>query len=126
MEEFDQEMDYPQDISPHTEQTDEQDKMEMKAVMDSISQGKVKMFKKSKFQAFSAAISHEDHVVKVQDHLDIVNNKCTNAIIAYRVTDANSQNGIGEGFDDDGEEGCGEKLLRLLQKMGIENIIVIV
>ena len=40
--------------------------------------------------------------------------------------DPNSNTGISEGFDDDGEEGSGEKLLRLLQKMGIENIILIV
>jgi len=31
-----------------------------------------------------------------------------------------------EGFDDDGETGAGEKLLGLLQKMEIENILVIV
>lgn len=33
---------------------------------------------------------------------------------------------IAEGFDDDGEDGAGEKLLHLLQKMEIENIVVIV
>jgi hypothetical protein len=33
---------------------------------------------------------------------------------------------IAEGFDDDGEEGAGEKLLGLLQKMEIENILLIV
>ena len=31
-----------------------------------------------------------------------------------------------EGFDDDGEAGSGEKLLGLLQKMEVENIIVII
>jgi hypothetical protein len=31
-----------------------------------------------------------------------------------------------EGFDDANEEGCGQKLLHLLQKMGVENILVIV
>ena len=31
-----------------------------------------------------------------------------------------------EDYDDDGEEGAGEKLLHLLQKMGVENILVIV
>ena len=101
----------------------EDDMSELKAVLDSISQGKAKMFKKAKFQAFSAAISHEDHVIKVQEHLNL---KCTNSVVAYRVVDPNSNMGISEGFDDDGEEGAGEKLLRLLTKMGIENIIVIV
>jgi hypothetical protein len=31
-----------------------------------------------------------------------------------------------EGFDDDAEDGAGEKLLGLLQKMEIENIVLIV
>jgi hypothetical protein len=33
---------------------------------------------------------------------------------------------MAEGFDDDGEDGSGEKLLNLLQKMEIENIVLIV
>ena len=33
---------------------------------------------------------------------------------------------MAEGFDDDGEEGAGGKLLNLLQKMEIENIVLIV
>jgi putative IMPACT (imprinted ancient) family translation regulator len=113
-------------ITPGINENDEGDMLELQAVIDSISQGKTKMFKKAKFQAFSAAISHEDHVMKVQDHLSMINNKSTNTIIAYRVIDQNSNTGISEGYDDDGEEGSGEKLLRLLQKMGIENIVVVV
>ena len=31
-----------------------------------------------------------------------------------------------EGFNDGGEEGSGQKLLHLLQKMGVENILIIV
>lgn len=31
-----------------------------------------------------------------------------------------------EGFDDGNEEGCGEKLLSQLQKMGVENIMIVV
>ena len=34
--------------------------------------------------------------------------------------------GIFEGFDDGLEEGAGEKLLTLLQKMAVENILIIV
>lgn len=116
-------------MSPGINPDDENDMMELKAVIDSISQGKSQMFKKATFQAFSAAISHEDHVVRVQDHLSAVNMKYSqakNRTIAYRVIDINANNGISEGFDDDGEEGSGQKLLRLLQKMGIENILVIV
>ena len=33
---------------------------------------------------------------------------------------------MAEGFDDDGEEGTGDKLLGLLQKMDIGNILIIV
>ena len=33
---------------------------------------------------------------------------------------------LAEGYDDDGENGVGEKLLYLLQKMGVENILVVV
>ena len=31
-----------------------------------------------------------------------------------------------EGYDDGNEEGCGEKLLAQLQKMGVENILIVV
>lgn len=31
-----------------------------------------------------------------------------------------------EGFDDSGEEGAGQKLLHLLEKMGVENIMIVV
>lgn len=33
---------------------------------------------------------------------------------------------MSEGFDDDGEAGAGEKLMGLLQKMEVENIMVVV
>ena len=32
---------------------------------------------------------------------------------------------LAEGFDDDGEDGAGEKLLAVLQKMDIGNILVV-
>ena len=44
-------------------------------------------------------------------------------ILAFRVS---NQDGLQEGFDDDGEEGAGEKLLSLLQKMEVENILIVV
>lgn len=31
-----------------------------------------------------------------------------------------------EGFDDSNEEGCGQKVLGLLQRMSVENILIIV
>ena len=33
---------------------------------------------------------------------------------------------VTEGYDDSNEEGCGQKLLSLLQRMGVENILIIV
>ncbi|CAI2362905.1 unnamed protein product [Moneuplotes crassus] len=113
-------------VNEDTSQRNKEEDEEAKAVIDSISQGKVKLFKKAKFQAFSAAISHEDHVMKVQDHLDLNHSKPTNSVVAFRVVDPSSNTGISEGFDDDGEEGSGEKLLRLLQKLGVENVALIV
>ena len=76
------------------------------------------------FQAFNAAIAHEDQVKFVMDYLNNVNNTthqrfptARNRILAYRVSqlDQISQREvIAEGFDDDGEDGAGEKLLHLL------------
>ena len=33
---------------------------------------------------------------------------------------------VTEGYDDSNEEGCGQKMLSLLQRMGVENILIIV
>lgn len=59
--------------------------------------------------------------------------------MAYRVTsggpNGDDEDGEGreeestyvtEGYDDSNEEGCGQKLLSLLQRMGVENILIIV
>ena len=63
-------------------------------------------------------------------------------IVAYRVTsitenqdqehqgdiddDGESSTYVTEGYDDSNEEGCGQKLLSLLQRMGVENILIVV
>lgn len=55
--------------------------------------------------------------------------KAKNKIYAYRVNqvDENTNNmELYENYEDDGEEGAGEKLLHLLQKMGVENIFIVV
>lgn len=119
----------PIDISP-------QDQEDLDAVIESISYGKTQQVKKLQFQAFTAAIAHEDQVKFVMDYLNNVNNTthskfptARNRILAYRVSqlDQISQREVmAEGFDDDGEDGAGEKLLHLLQKMEIENIVLIV
>jgi putative IMPACT (imprinted ancient) family translation regulator len=50
-------------------------------------------------------------------------------ILAYRVNQMDQvlqKDVLAEGFDDDGQEGAGEKLLATLQKMEIGRILVIV
>lgn len=60
------------------------------------------------------------------------NQKFSNAkhhLLAYRVNQIDSQTNkdvLAEGFDDDEEDGAGEKLLSVLQKMDIGNIMVVV
>ena len=49
-------------------------------------------------------------------------------IFAYRVNQMDhvqQKEVLAEGFDDDGEDGAGEKLLTVLQKMDIGNILVV-
>lgn len=57
-------------------------------------------------------------------------------VVAYRLSKMTNQsqqsmnsqdpNSLMEGYDDGNEEGCGEKLLAQLQKMGVENILIVV
>lgn len=52
-----------------------------------------------------------------------------NRILAYRVSQIDpvqQKEVLAEGFDDDGEDGAGDKLLTVLQKMDIGNIMVVV
>ena len=119
---------------------------ELDSVVESISFGKTFHYKKLTFQAFSAAIQNTDQVRFVLNYLGNVNNlvharfpSAKNKIIAYRVNNQHSDQMVrgvqsqdvtdrilSEGFDDDGEAGAGEKLMGLLQKMEVENIMVIV
>jgi len=104
---------------------------ELESVLYSISSGKVMMQNKNRYQAYSAAISNEQQVPAVIDHLCKSDRfqKAKNKIYAYRVNqpDQNTHNmELFENYDDDGEDGAGEKLLHLLQKMGVENIFIVV
>jgi len=122
---------------------------ELNAIVESISFAKPFHYKKLTFQAFSAAIANPEHVRFVLEYLGNVNNtlnsrfpSAKNKIIAYRVNGGKDgittggplnqsvkvqgEGTVIEGFDDDGEAGSGEKLLGLLQKMEVENIIVII
>jgi putative IMPACT (imprinted ancient) family translation regulator len=96
--------------------------------------------KKLQYQAVAVAISHEDQVRFVVDYLSKVNlptgeqskvkfATAKSKILAYRVTQQDpvqQKEVLAEGFDDDGEDGSGQKLLAVLQKMDIGNILTIV
>ena len=110
---------------------------ELEAIIESITSGKSQQYKKLQFQAFCAAISHEDQVRFVIDYLCNVSNPkasskfatAKNRILAYRVSQMDpvqQKEVLAEGFDDDGEDGSGDKLLTVLQKMDIGNIMVVV
>lgn len=110
---------------------------ELHAIIESVTSGKSVSYKKLIFQAFCAAISHEDQVRFVIDYLSNVQNvksnskfaSAKNRILAYRVSQMDpvqQKEILAEGFDDDGEDGAGDKLLTVLQKMDIGNIMVIV
>ena len=109
----------------------------MHAIIESITSGKSVSYKKLIFQAFCAAISHEDQVRFVIDYMcNVQNTKASskfasakNRILAYRVSQMDpvqQKEILAEGFDDDGEDGAGDKLLTVLQKMDIGNIMVVV
>ena len=104
---------------------------ELESVLYSISSGKVCMQNKNRYQAYSAAISNEHQVPLVMEYLNKRErfHKAKNKIFAYRVNQLDEQTGnmeLFESYEDDGEDGAGEKLLHLLQKMGVENIFIVV
>ena len=117
---------------------------EMESVLYSVSFGKQELFKKVTYQAFSAAISSQHHVDLVMRYIcqkqkiSVAKSKIVayrvssqNAIQSHRTFQSEEDEGEGtdrliEGFNDGGEEGSGQKLLHLLQKMGVENILIIV
>jgi putative IMPACT (imprinted ancient) family translation regulator len=89
------------------------------------------MQNKNRYQAYSAAISNDQQVPVVLEYLNKRERfqKAKNKIFAYRVNqvDENTHNmDLFENYEDDGEDGAGEKLLHLLQKMGVENIFIVV
>ena len=104
---------------------------ELESVLYSISSGKVLMQNKSNYQAHSAAISSQEQVPFIMKYLNKRERflKAKNKIYAYRVNQVDEETNameLFENYEDDGEEGAGEKLLHLLQKMGVENIFIVV
>ena len=113
------------------------DEEELDAILESIQSGSLITHKKYQYQALCAAIAHEDQVRFVSDYLSKINTEkgqvkyatAKSKILAYRVSQQDpiqQKEVLAEGFDDDGEDGAGEKLLAVLQKMDIGNIMVVV
>jgi hypothetical protein len=90
-------------------------------ILNSITKGKRTKYKHTSFQAISAAVTETAHLELVLESLskDAMFLEARSKILAFRTKDE-------EGYDDDGEIGAGEKLLYLLERMGIENIVIIV
>jgi hypothetical protein len=107
---------------------------EMESALYSITFGNTETHKSAKYQAFSAAIQNQNHVDLCLSYLkqskQISHSKTQ--MFAYRVAQPteggnhDQEQFIEEGYEDGTEEGCGQKLLTLLQKMGVENILIVV
>ncbi|KAJ5079171.1 protein impact [Anaeramoeba ignava] len=81
---------------------------------------------KSKFLAHFAKIEKEGDVLTVLEQLKKKKKiaKATHNIYAYRIREKNGD--LIEGKEDDGETKASEKLLFLLQKVNLENVLIIV
>lgn len=111
------ERELPEDMIPMME--------EMESVLYSISFGKQEQSGRTKFQAFSAAISSQAHVDLVLNYVARKRGiaQAKSCIVAYRVTsgpeggnmegepsrdnEAEESTYVTEGYDDSNEEGCG-------------------
>ena len=91
------------------------------SILKSITVGKPVQFHRCRLQAICAAITQSVHINLILDQVgrDRRFQRATRKILAFRTEEE-------EGFDDCGEVGAGEKLLHMLEKMGVENILLIV
>lgn len=88
----------------------------------------------STFQSHAIRICCQNDVKKYLKFLKTNNkiNKATHNIMSYRINEKNKKNskdgdsGILEGYDEDGEAGAGIRLLGILQKMKVCNVMVVV
>jgi len=90
------------------------------SILKSITVGGPVQFHRSRLQAICAAITQSSHISLVLDQVakDPRFQRATRKILAFRTEEE-------EGFDDCGEIGAGEKLLHMLEKMGVENILLV-
>lgn len=82
-------------------------------------------YKKSKFIAHLAIVNSEKEVELVKEHI-LKDNKVANAthnMYAYRIE---SEIGLNEYENDDGESGAGDKLLNLLRNLDLKNVFIMV
>ncbi|KAI4180457.1 MAG: hypothetical protein L6R41_007234 [Letrouitia leprolyta] len=86
--------------------------------------------KKSVFIARVCAVNSSDEVQSAITHLmatDKHTSKATHNITAHRIrTSLNGKEVVYQDCDDDGESAAGSRLLRLLQMMGVWNVLVVV
>ena len=82
----------------------------------------------SHFQAHAISIKYNSDIKKYLEYLKDHNKieKATHNIYAYRFNDMKCKGILSEGFDDDGENDAGIRLLGILQKMKVNNILMVV
>ena len=91
------------------------------SILKSITVGRSVQFHRARLQAICAAITQSPHISLVLEQIatDQRFQRATRKILAFRTEEE-------EGFDDCGEIGAGEKLLHMLEKMGVENILLVI
>ncbi|KAJ1352013.1 hypothetical protein KIN20_008200 [Parelaphostrongylus tenuis] len=101
----------------------------LSAVVPVILHGDVLTDRKSRFQAHVARIQSENEVTLVLERLreNPKIARATHNIYAYRVTECRNGRLVRlEDFVDDGETGASSRMLQLLHKMNVDNVIVVV
>jgi hypothetical protein len=90
------------------------------------------------YKAFAVAIVDQEHIPLAINQISLKDEKfiqSKNIVMAFRINNPEeviidkshkNQKPIVEGFDDGDLDGCGEKLLHLLKRVAVENILVIV
>ena len=100
-----------EDVTGEKNYISEADLADMESVVYSISFGKQIHERKICYQAYSAAVSTQDHIELVLKFIERRQRiqEAKTCIFAYRLNNPNT--GLTENYNDGNEEGCGEKLL---------------
>lgn len=115
-------------IKSQLSQVDNQKTMYEDFLADGGLKGEAITDRGSTFQAHVIKITNFASVNKYLDYLKSNNRiqKATHNMLAYRITESKTGKSFTEGFDDDGENGAGIRLLGFLQKLKVTNIMVVV